>query len=160
MIFVTTGSTEAPFQRLVDAAEHLCAVDEVVVQYGAARAIPAVDRAFATASYAEMLTLFQEAQVVVCHGGVGSIAASLSAGKRPVVVPRRKHLNENLDDHQYDLCLRLAQHHFVSLVEDVASLVDAARYHLPNPPQSGLSPELADSISEALARCRARRRCS
>jgi UDP-N-acetylglucosamine--N-acetylmuramyl-(pentapeptide) pyrophosphoryl-undecaprenol N-acetylglucosamine transferase len=47
--------------------------------------------------------LFQamtESDAVIMHAGVGSIVSALKAGKRPVVLPRRKQFKEHVDDHQ------------------------------------------------------------
>jgi UDP-N-acetylglucosamine transferase subunit ALG13 len=43
-------------------------------------------------------------------------------GKRPIVMPRRHHLGEAVDDHQMPLARRLADAGLVTLVEDEAAL--------------------------------------
>lgn len=42
----------------------------------------------------------RDADVVIAHAGVGSALAALEAGHRPLLLPRRAALQENVDDHQ------------------------------------------------------------
>jgi UDP-N-acetylglucosamine transferase subunit ALG13 len=61
----------------------------------------------------------------VTHAGVGSVIVALSAGKRPVVVPRRRSLGEAVDDHQLQLGRRFAEVGLVTMVEREADLAVA-----------------------------------
>ena len=63
--------------------------------------------------------------MVVCHAGVGSIMLARRCGKRPIVVPRRLHLGEAVDDHQLPIARRLHANGVVTLVEDVDRLPEA-----------------------------------
>jgi UDP-N-acetylglucosamine transferase subunit ALG13 len=150
MIFITIGTTTAPFGRLVGVAALLARDEEVVVQYGVS-ARPVLPRAFAYASDATVRRLLAEARVVVCHGGVGSISGALSEGKRPIVVPRRRVFHEHVDDHQLALCRRLAQLDLVELVEDVNDLPRVVRlYRNTVAFRCGTSPELIESLRARL----------
>ena len=40
------------------------------------------------------------ADVVIAHAGIGSALSALRAGKIPILVPRRGHQGEHIDDHQ------------------------------------------------------------
>ena len=64
----------------------------------------------------------EQARVVVCHAGVGSIMLARRCGKRPIVVPRRLHLGEAVDDHQLPIARRLHANGVVTLLEDVDRL--------------------------------------
>jgi UDP-N-acetylglucosamine transferase subunit ALG13 len=150
MIFITIGTTPAPFDRLVRAATRLSRHEEVVVQYGGS-VRPAVPRAFRYTSNATMRRLLAEARVVVCHGGVGSISEALNEGSRPIVIPRRRHLHENIDDHQLSLCRRLARLDLVELVENVDDLPRVVGLHRTTVAvHCGTSPELISSLSARL----------
>ena len=48
----------------------------------------------------ELSRAMAESDVVITHAGVGSTISALAAGKRPVLVPRRKRFKEHIDDHQ------------------------------------------------------------
>lgn len=48
----------------------------------------------------ELSRAMAESDVVITHAGVGSAMSALAAGKRPVLVPRRRQFKEQCDDHQ------------------------------------------------------------
>jgi UDP-N-acetylglucosamine transferase subunit ALG13 len=58
---------------------------------------------------------------------VGSIMLARRCGKRPIVVPRRLHLGEAVDDHQLPIARRLHANGIVTLVEEVELLPEAIR---------------------------------
>jgi UDP-N-acetylglucosamine transferase subunit ALG13 len=64
--------------------------------------------------------LMTEAAAIVCHGGPGTIIASLSAGKMPIVVPRTHALGEHVDDHQVRFAGRLEQLGYAFVAEERA----------------------------------------
>lgn len=125
MIFVTVGTNEARFERLVDAAGRIPGDEDVVIQTGHCRGAPARARCVDFLPFDEMAEHARRARVVVSHAGVGSIMLALTAGRRPVVVPRRADLGEAVDDHQLPLARRLHAAGLVRLVEDPADLPGA-----------------------------------
>lgn len=56
----------------------------------------------------ELAAAIAAADVVVAHAGTGSALTALEAGKLPVLVPRRRVLGENVDDHQAEVAADLA----------------------------------------------------
>ena len=52
---------------------------------------------------AELVAAVDQADVVVCHAGAGSLTMALAAGRCPVFVPRRVSVGEQIDDHQLEL---------------------------------------------------------
>ncbi len=48
----------------------------------------------------ELTKAMAEADAVITHAGTGSIISALQAGKRPLIIPRRKEFREHVDDHQ------------------------------------------------------------
>ena len=56
---------------------------------------------------ADLARAMEDADVVITHAGIGSAVSALSAGKRPVFVPRRKRFNEHIDDHQLFIATEL-----------------------------------------------------
>jgi UDP-N-acetylglucosamine transferase subunit ALG13 len=119
MIFVTTGTTEHRFDRLVRAARTLPDDEELIVQYGSSIEVAGPHgRWEAFMSFEEMERHMTEARIVVAHAGVGSILLAHRCGKRPVVVPRKGDLVEAVDTHQLELGRRLHARGEVTLVED------------------------------------------
>jgi UDP-N-acetylglucosamine transferase subunit ALG13 len=122
MIFVTVGTNEAPFDRLVRAVGELRLDEEIVVQHGASSVRPLRASCREAMPFAELVEHMKEARVVVTHAGVGSILVAGANGKRPVVVPRLRRFGEAVDDHQLALARRLEEIGLVVLVDDPSGL--------------------------------------
>ena len=69
----------------------------------------------------ELMQAVAEADLVVAHAGVGSSLVALSAGRWPVLVPRRRGRNEHVDDHQVEIAADLAARG-LALVREVDEL--------------------------------------
>lgn len=126
MILVTVGTSTEPFDRLLDSiAEVADGKERIIVQHGASAVRPAGADCVAFLDYDELLEHMRQARAIVTHAGVGSILAARLAGKRPLVVPRRRELGEAVDDHQLELASKLDEAGVVRLVADPASLPSA-----------------------------------
>jgi UDP-N-acetylglucosamine transferase subunit ALG13 len=122
MIFVTVGTSEDRFDRLMTAVGALERTERLLVQTGASDVRPAGATCLDFLPYDELVEYVRAARVVVTHAGVGTVLTALLAGKRPVVVPRLRRLGEAVDDHQLAFARRLAGAGLVTLVEDVSEL--------------------------------------
>ena len=104
MIFVTVGTHEQQFNRLVQfmdewAKDH---VEDVVIQYGYSTYEPKNCHAASLFSFSEMNRYVEKARIVITHGGPSSFIMPLQIGKIPIVVPRRKEFEEHVNNHQVD----------------------------------------------------------
>lgn len=152
MILVTVGLERFPFDRLLRTIDGLVASgairETVFGQIGHSRYEPKHFAHCRFLPFDQMRRRLQEADVVVCHGGVGTILTAVSLGKTPLVFPRRAEFGEQLDDHQLDLAARLKTGHQVRITDTEQMLADelarnAERNNAgPNP---SASPEL-DSL--------------
>jgi UDP-N-acetylglucosamine transferase subunit ALG13 len=131
MIVVTTGTNEQPFDRLVRAAAAYTGDEELLVQYGSSREPHGRGTWVDFLPFTELEDAMRRARVVVCHAGVGSIMLARRCGNVPIVVPRRLHAGEAVDDHQQRLAVRLAGAGVVRLVEDERLLFDAVTAEVP-----------------------------
>lgn len=140
MIFVTVGTHQQPFQRLLDA---LTALDgsELTVQYGHGEPPPGVARAVPFMPFDAMVGCFREAEVVITHAGVGSVLCARREGHVPLVVPRRHELGEHVDEHQAELTRALAERGSVVAVWDTARLAEQVEAA----PPRGERPEASES---------------
>jgi UDP-N-acetylglucosamine transferase subunit ALG13 len=125
MIFVTVGTGEQPFDRLLRSLESLWLDEPLVIQRGSSTVSPERAACFDYLPFPDMLARMQDARVVITHAGVGSVIAALTAGKRPVAVPRRRCFGEAVDDHQVEFARRLADAGLVRLVDDPQDLYRA-----------------------------------
>ena len=104
MIFVTIGTHEQPFDRLVREVDRLKGegkiTENVFIQIGYANYIPQFCEYAKIISYVEILKKVEAARIVITHGGPGSIMPVIYRGKIPIVVPRKKEFSEHVDNHQ------------------------------------------------------------
>jgi UDP-N-acetylglucosamine transferase subunit ALG13 len=140
VIFVTVGTHQQPFDRLLGGLAPLAELDDLVVQHGNGRAPAAADVAIPFLGPSELVAYMERARVVVSHGGVGSILVARRAGHIPVVVPRRHVHGEHVDDHQLEVVRCLEHRGEVVAVHDVERLADAVRA-LPSAPPGGAPQE-------------------
>jgi UDP-N-acetylglucosamine transferase subunit ALG13 len=151
MIFVSVGTHEAPFDRLLRAVYDLGLDEELVVQHGPSllRSEGAVEAEFL--SFDEVVNYIRAARAVVMHAGVGSVMLSLANGKRPIVMARLREFGEHVDDHQVELARRLDANGLVTLVESAESLADALRQGAEPSGQKNNAPWLGTDLAEYLA---------
>jgi beta-1,4-N-acetylglucosaminyltransferase len=151
MIFVSVGTHEAPFDRLLRATAELQLDEQLVVQYGPSevRIAGAVESEYL--SFDEVVDHIREARAVVMHAGVGSVMISLANGKRPIVMPRLQRFGEHVDDHQLELARRLEANGLVTVVEDPAALAAALSADAEPPGRMSGMPWLGDELGAYLA---------
>jgi UDP-N-acetylglucosamine transferase subunit ALG13 len=119
VIFVTVGTNEAPFDRLVAAVARIDAHDEeIVVQHGASIVRPANARCIDFMPFEALVDHMRRARIVVTHAGVGSVLVALGERVHPIVVPRLSRYAEAVDDHQLSFARRFARAGLVRLTED------------------------------------------
>ncbi len=116
-------------------------------------------------AYEDMVNAMRAVDVIVCHGGTGSIVSSRLAGIRPIVVPRTKALGEHVDDHQVSFARRLARLGQVDLAESeetLHELLDAVMSgrtdsHVPHGVATNDAVRRFEMLADALAARPARR---
>ena len=111
MIFVTVGTHEQGMDRLLIELDRLIEnsliESEVIAQIGYSDYKPKNYKYKELISYDEMDELVKKADIVITHGGPGSIFHAIHYKKVPIVVPRNPIFNEHIDDHQILFTRRL-----------------------------------------------------
>lgn len=108
-IFVTVGTQPHQFNRLMNYVS-LLKLDEVVIQKGTSSFY---DPTIANFDYTNNMEKYiDEADVIITHGGVGSIIEALKLEKRLIIVPRLSTLDEHVDDHQLEICKYVEDNNF------------------------------------------------
>ena len=101
-VVILVGTDHHRFDRVVEWADrHQAAHPEehVFVQYGQSNP-PARARGASFLEPPELKAEIAGADVVITHGGPGTIHDARSAGHRPIVLPRDPRHGEHVDDHQ------------------------------------------------------------
>ena len=93
MIFVTVGTHEQPFDRLIRymdiLKENFFSKEEIIMQIGFSTYEPRYCTFSRFYTYQEMMEKIKDARIVITHGGPSSFIAVLQTGKIPIVVPRQ-----------------------------------------------------------------------
>lgn len=128
MIFVTLGTHEQPFDRIIREINRLIKQgiikEEVFMQVGYCYNTTPLCSYDNFLSMAEMNEYMKKARVVVVHGGLGSIVQAFINKKVPVVVPRQSQFGEHVDDHQVLFSKRIADDKKIIVVFDIQELGD------------------------------------
>ena len=129
MIFVTVGTHEQPFNRLIEKMDALVESgvirEEVILQTGYSTYEPKHCTWSRLLPYQQMQSYIRDARIVITHGGPASFLAPLQVGKVPIVVPRKKELGEHVNDHQVEFARAVAERMGTILVaEDMDTLED------------------------------------
>jgi UDP-N-acetylglucosamine transferase subunit ALG13 len=131
MIFVTVGTHEQPFDRLVKGIDQLKGEgiirQDIFVQTGYCSYKPGFCQYKDFIPFDEMMKRMAEAEIVVTHGGTGSIMLVLYHRKIPVVVPRQKKYHEHIDDHQVLFCKTMAARQKIVAVYELEDLETAIK---------------------------------
>lgn len=127
MIFVTVGTHEQPFDRLIREVDRLkgkgIISEDVMIQTGVSEYRPAFCHFSSALPYEEMQHLMKVARIVITHGGPSSFMPVLQYGKIPVVVPRRLEYHEHVNDHQVRFCHEEEKkYHNILLVDRIEDL--------------------------------------
>jgi UDP-N-acetylglucosamine transferase subunit ALG13 len=126
MIFITVGTHEDPFDRLVKAIDTLKKeqriTQEVFIQTGYSKYQPQYCQYKAFVPFEEMTRRMAESDMVITHGGTGSIMLILYHQKIPIVVPRKSEFHEHIDDHQVLFCQTMADKGKIIPVYDTLNL--------------------------------------
>ncbi|HET7689314.1 MAG TPA: glycosyltransferase [Nocardioidaceae bacterium] len=127
-ITILVGTDHHGFERLVrwaDSHQTAHPADTVVIQHGHT-AGPGIAQGVAFFSPEELGRLAAESDVVITHGGPGTIMDVRKQGHRPITLARNPEHGEHVDDHQMRFAAWAADKglvHLVTEVEEITALV-------------------------------------
>jgi UDP-N-acetylglucosamine transferase subunit ALG13 len=129
MIFVTVGTHEQPFNRLIQKVDELkkegVITENVIIQTGFSTYKPKYCQWSKLIPYQQMIKNVADARIVITHGGPASFIMPLQIGKTPIVVPRQHQFNEHVNDHQVEFARNVAKRMGTIIeVEDIETLGD------------------------------------
>lgn len=104
MILVTLGTQKQKFYRLLDAVEELNTDEKIIVQAGGSADYKSDKmKIFDFISYDEMQKYIDAADLIITHGGTGSIIMPLQKNKKVIACPRLSKYEEHINDHQKEI---------------------------------------------------------
>jgi UDP-N-acetylglucosamine transferase subunit ALG13 len=130
LIFVTVGTHEQQFNRLIEEIDRLkgngIIKDEVVMQTGYCTYEPKYCTWSELLPYDQMLENVEKADIVITHGGPSSFIMPLQIGKIPIVVPRRKKYDEHVNNHQVEFATAVKERYGnIIVVKNIKNLEKA-----------------------------------
>lgn len=129
MIFVTLGTQDKQFRRLVDATLALRIDEKVVIQYGSTKPdedmVENLEKNFELHQYLsneKFEKYMKEARVIITHAGVGTIIEGLKLDKMMIVAARLKKYKEHVNNHQLQILDTFEKEGYILRLDDFSKL--------------------------------------
>jgi UDP-N-acetylglucosamine transferase subunit ALG13 len=113
--------------------------EEVFIQTGSGGFMPEGLETVETLPFDQMQSTLRDADIVICHGGTGSLITALRQGCRIVAVPRLFSKGEVYDDHQAEITNAFAERGLIAVANTADELSAALKSVRAREPQSATS---------------------
>ena len=157
MIFATVG-TQLPFDRLLHAVDTWAGAHaevKVIAQIGETEQVFAHMTCRESIAQDEFREMFEQAEVIVGHAGMGTILTASELGKPVVIMPRLARHGEHRTDHQLATTAEMSRLGNVFVAngpENVAAQIDAALAAAGDMGQT-LGTDASPELVQALQKC-------
>ena len=131
MILVLLGTQNNSFHRLLEEIQKNIDCgnikEQVTVQEGYTRFESKDMIIYKQVPRDELQELIKKADLIITHGGVGSIIASITNDKKVIAVPRLQKYKEHVNDHQLDIIDSFNEKGYIIGIHGVDELEDALK---------------------------------
>ena len=122
MIFVTLGTQDKPFKRLLEEIDK-CILkgiikDKVIVQAGCTKIVTKRMTLFNQIEYDKFIEYIKNCDLLITHGGVGSIIDGLKYNKKIIAIPRLAKYEEAANDHQTQIIENFSKEGYIIGIKD------------------------------------------
>ena len=100
LIFVTLGTQDKHFKRLLDAVENININEKIIAQVGSTSYESEKMEVHKYLSQEEFDKYMKDARIIITHAGVGTIIEGLKLHKKMIAAARKKEYKEHVNDHQ------------------------------------------------------------
>lgn len=129
MILVLLGTQNNSFNRLLEEIEknikNGTIKEEVIVQAGYTKFETDKMKIIDLMSKEQLEKFQDEADLIITHGGVGSIISSIEKGKKVIAVPRMHEYGEHVNNHQKEIVKDFNDKGYIIGIEKVEDLKQA-----------------------------------
>lgn len=124
MIFVTVGTQDKQFQRLLNAVERLDIEEEIIIQKGSTKFQSKKKniKVYKYLSNSRYEKIMSEARIIITHAGVGTIIDGLKLHKKMIVAARLQKYKEHVNDHQLQLLETFSEAGYIIPLNDFNNL--------------------------------------
>ena len=128
MTLVILGTQDKVFPRLLEAIEKQIELGnlkgEVVVQAGSTKFESKYMKIFDLIPMKQFDELLSKSDLIITHGGVGTILSALRKDKKVIVVPRLAKYQEHENDHQLEIVDSFSKLGYILPCKDLNELSD------------------------------------
>lgn len=138
MIFVTVGTSKQDFSRLIREIDRLIDEkvinDEVVVQSNLCMYKPKNFVINSQLSKREYQLYLKKCDLIITHGGVGSIMDGLKNNKKVIAFPRLAKYSEAVNDHQVEIINEFKKMNYIltGKISDLDKILEDVKSFVPN----------------------------
>lgn len=129
MILVLLGTQNNSFCRLLEKIEKLLQnkkiEEQVIVQAGYTKFQSNNMKILDFITKEELEELLEKADIVITHGGVGSILLAITKNKKAIAVPRLNKYQEHVNDHQKEIVELFHKKGYIIGLQEVEELEQA-----------------------------------
>ena len=132
MIFVSLGTQDKPFNRIIDYVislkENLKEIksEKIIIQLGQTKLLKSdIERIKSLENIIiydmlkpeKMKDIIKDSDIIITHAGVGTIMECLEMGKEIIVVPRKVENSEHVNNHQEEIAYEMEKQGFLTKVD-------------------------------------------
>ena len=131
MILVLLGTQNNSFHRLLEEIDRLIQdkviKEEVIVQAGYTKYHSSNMQVLDFISNEMLEELQKKANIIITHGGIGSIVLSIIKGKKVIAIPRLHEYEEHVNNHQKEIVQLFNEQGYILGVQGVGELEKAIK---------------------------------
>ena len=118
MIFITLGTQDKSFKRILQVLEDSFIEDKMIAQIGYTDFNSNKMELVKYLNKDEFEKYILDADIIISHGGVGSIMSALNKHKKVLACPRLLKYHEHTNDHQLQICEAFEKNGYLLVYRD------------------------------------------
>ncbi len=120
MILLSVGTQKQQFTRLFElvSKSKVLENEEIIAQAGYTKFDNPKIKSFDFSSLEKMDEYISNSELIICHGGVGTILSALQKGIKVIAIPRLEKYGEHINDHQIEICEELEKEGYILYYKD------------------------------------------
>lgn len=120
MVLISVGTQKQQFTRIFDLVKRSKRLykEQIIAQAGYTKYDSKRIEMFDFIPLDEMEKYIEQADLIISHGGVGTIFSAIKKGKKVIAVPRLEKYGEHINDHQIEICEELEKEGYILYYKD------------------------------------------